>query len=538
MKKKGCGWKTNAEKYNKSDKGMNKTIAVLAMMTMAVGISFATKTYRKPTNRTASLPTQAKGYNINVRAHQLANRMVYLGSYLDGKIYSVDTLRLDSNGQGRFSKKKKLPEGLYMLYVNEKSKYYEFLIGDVQDIGILLSDTTKAIGECMSVSGAEQTIEFVELGKYMTLQRQKQMQLLKERRGTNDDKKIKLIDSQLEQLNKDVETHQNEVAERYKGKMLGVFVKSLIAPKFPESLLNADDKDEKTQMARYQYAKRHFWDNIDLSDRRVWRMNMLHERLNNFMSKHIIQVPDSITPEGIRLIEMSKGDSVSFNLMTNYVITYAVQSKMMGMDKLFAQIAEKFFFTGEAYWADSTLMSNIETEYNKVRYNQIGMKAHNMPLKNLNGIDFNLYDISKPYTLVYFYEPTCGHCQHTTPKIHDVYEKYKSKGFEVVAIYLMTDKKEWTDFIQKDNLYDWTNAWDPERKSLYWVYFDTSTTPGVYLLDKDKNIIAKKIDAESLDRVLDYEINGQKNGNRMQASAKVADYELPIDVNVNSDGDN
>ena len=60
MKKKGCGWKTNAEKYNKSDKGMNKTIAVLAMMTMAVGISFATKTYRKPTNRTASLPTQAK----------------------------------------------------------------------------------------------------------------------------------------------------------------------------------------------------------------------------------------------------------------------------------------------------------------------------------------------------------------------------------------------------------------------------------------------------------------------------------------------
>jgi hypothetical protein len=73
----------------------------------------------------------------------------------------------------------------------------------------------------------------------------------------------------------------------------------------------------------------------------------------------------------------------------------------------------------------------------------------------------------------------------------------------------MTDKKEWTDFLTEDKLYDWVNAWDPTRDSHYWEFYDTSVTPGVYLLDKDKKIIAKKIDAKSLDKILDFEINGK-----------------------------
>ena len=89
------------------------------------------------------------------------------------------------------------------------------------------------------------------------------------------------------------------------------------------------------------------------------------------------------------------------------------------------------------------------------------------------------------------------------------------------------------DYIEKNKLQDWTNAWDPDRESYYWTFYDTSTTPGVYLLDKDKKIIAKKIDAESLDRILNYEINERKDNDKpRQAHAKVAEYEAPIDVQV------
>ncbi len=486
-----------------------------------------------PTNQKSSLPVQANGYNISVRAAQLANKTVFLGSYLNGKIFSVDTLRLNAEGKGLFSKKKKLAEGLYMLYVNEHSRYYEFLVGDEQNIGIALSDTTKGIVECFTATGAKQTVEFVNFGRFMTEKRYRQNELFRQIKNAKDDKEKKQAEDAMSSLNKEVEAKQAELAEKYKGKMLGVFINALIPPKFPKELIDGDSKDENFQMARYQYAKDHYFDNFDLSDPRVWRINMLNEKLNTFLNRQIIQLPDSIAPEGIKLIEKSMGDSTAFNLMTNYVITYSVESKIMGMDKLFAGITERYFLTGKAFWADSTLMTNIVNEYNKVRFNQIGMKGHNLPLVRLDGKKFNIYDLKKKFTLVYFYEPTCGHCQMTTPKIHDVYEKYKDKGFEVVAIYLMTDKKEWTDFIEKNKLQDWTNAWDPDRESYYWTFYDTSTTPGVYLLDKDKKIIAKKIDAESLDRILNYEINERKDNDKpRQAHAKVAEYEAPIDVQV------
>ena len=159
---------------------------------LAICVSAMGKTGRTaPTNQKSSLPVQANGYNISVRAAQLANKTVFLGSYLNGKIFSVDTLRLNAEGKGLFSKKKKLAEGLYMLYVNEHSRYYEFLVGDEQNIGIALSDTTKGIVECFTATGAEQTVEFVNFGRFMTEKRYRQNELFRQIKNAKDEKEKK-----------------------------------------------------------------------------------------------------------------------------------------------------------------------------------------------------------------------------------------------------------------------------------------------------------------------------------------------------------
>lgn len=477
-----------------------------------------------------SAPSQ--GYNINVRARQLANRSVYLGAYLNGKIFSMDTITLNDKGIGRFSRKTELKEGLYMLYLGPSDKYYDFLVGDDRNITLIVNDTTKETSECFNVMGADQSVRFNEFGKFMTLKKKQQAFLLDQYNQVKEEKDKKEYEKQLDALNKEVEKYQSDLAGQYKGTMLGLFVNTLIPPKFPKELINSNPNDTALMMKKYIYAKDHFFDNYNLSDPRSWRINMLNQKLDAFLNRNIFQIPDSIIPEAMKLVEQSRGDSTAFNLMTNYVISYAVQSKLMGMDKLFALLTETYYLTGKAFWADSTLMSNIKTEYNKIRYNQLGMKAWNMPLQELSGKEFNLYDVNAPYTLVYFFEPSCGHCLTTTPKIYDVYKKYRDKGFKVVAMYLMTDKKEWTDFLDKHQMYDWINAWDPDRKSYYWQFFDTSTTPGVYLLDKDKKFIAKKIDSESLDRILDYEFNKEKNGQQVAPATRVAEHELPIDIQI------
>lgn len=454
------------------------------------------------------------GYNIHVTAPQLANDSIYLAGYYNGKIFAFDTLALDNKGKGSFVKEKKLDEGLYLIYLSPKL-HYDFIVGPEQDLQITI-DTTK-VG--FKITGAPQTEAFIAFGEYMT-QKRKEQEILKTEfnNAKGDSIKERLVNDKIKALDNEVIAYQAKLRENYKGKVLGLFINALITPQFPENLINGDLNDPEFQMARYQYAKNHYWDNVDLSDIRSWRLNFLTNKLEEYTSHILIPNPDSITPAVIELIEKSKLTDkpytydklkpTAYELMVNYMINYSVTSKMMGMDKLMVALADKYYFTGQAPWADSTIMANITSEVRKVRHNLIGMKAANLPLKKLDGTNFSIYDLKNPCTLVYFYEPSCGHCKEVTPKIYDtVYKKYKSRGFEVVAVYIMTDKKEWQEFIDKHKLYDWINAWDPNRQSFYWQYFDTSTTPGVYLLDRDKKIIAKKIDVASLDKILEIELN-------------------------------
>jgi len=450
---------------------------------------------------------EKSSYHIDVTANQLANQSVYLAGYFNGKIYAFDTLKLDAKGKGIFTKKKKLDEGMYLVYYTA-NKYFEFMLGEEQSIKVKIDTTNNISG--IEATGAPQTEAFMNFGKFMTEKKKEQETLRKKQEAAkNDSVKIKEISNGLKKLDDEVIAYQKNLAQQNEGKITGLFAKALSAPQFPENLIKGDMKSKDFLLARYEYAKKHFFDNINIADKRSWRLNLLNQKLDEFTQHLLIQIPDSIIPEAINLIEISKKDSICYNLMTNYMINYSVTSKVMGMDKLFVTLADRYYFSGKAPWADSTLMKNITSEVKKVRYNLIGMQAANLPLIKLDGSQFNIYDTNSKYTLVYFFEPTCGHCKEMTPKIHDIYQKYKNKGFEVVCIYLMTDKKEWTDFLTEDKLYDWINVWDPTRDSHYWEFYDTSVTPGVYLLDKDKKIIAKKIDAKSLDKILDFEINGK-----------------------------
>ncbi len=469
-----------------------------------------------------------EGHSISLTAPMLKNRDVYIAGYFNGKIYSRDTIHLNANGKGNVQKLDKLDEGLYIVFVGQNNRYYEFLVADNQHLNLTIGDTTKPITECFQVKGDPQSEAFIELGKFMTSCQLKHKEL-KDKENNKEE---------LEALNTSVQRYQDSLRSQYRGKMLGVFANAIVDPRYPKELIS-DDTSRAVQLKRYEFAKDHFFDNYNLSDPRSWRINMLRPRLDTYLNRILIQIPDSITPAALDLIERSRGDSITFNLMTNYIINYSVTCKIMGMDMLFAKITERYYLTHLAYWADSTLQANVESEYKKVRFNQLGMNAANLPLKQLedpgrkwlkpNG-SFSLYDVNSPLTLLYFYEPSCGHCQATTPKVHDIYKRWHDKGFEVVAVYLLTDPKEWTDFVKKDSLQDWINAWDPERKSYYWYYFDTSTTPGLYLLDKNKKIIAKKIDAPTLEHIVRYKLVDEPAGRPFKAKLETSDHEMPIDI--------
>jgi hypothetical protein len=93
--------------------------------------------------------------------------------------------------------------------------------------------------------------------------------------------------------------------------------------------------------------------------------------------------------------------------------------------------------------------------------------------------------------------------------MHNLYLKYKEYGFEVFAVGTEFENKEWKKYISEHDL-TWINISDnadnPNNIKDYPLNFranyDVFSTPKIYLLDKDKKIVAKRIENEQLDDYL------------------------------------
>ena len=174
----------------------------------------------------------------------------------------------------------------------------------------------------------------------------------------------------------------------------------------------------------------------------------------------------------------------------------------MGHDAVIVKLADDIYLSGKADWTTKEWRDNLKQEVERIRPNLIGVKAHDLVMNTFNGIYVSLYDINKDFTVLYFWEPDCGHCKEATPKLKAYYDKYKSNGVEVFAICTQNDREEWEKYIQENKL-TWINGWDPQRLTNFDYYYNITTTPTIYILDRNKTIIAKKLPVESIESFID-----------------------------------
>jgi thiol-disulfide isomerase/thioredoxin len=110
-----------------------------------------------------------------------------------------------------------------------------------------------------------------------------------------------------------------------------------------------------------------------------------------------------------------------------------------------------------------------------------------------------LYNIKARYTIIYFWEKDCGHCQKETTVLKAFYnESHDNLEVEVYAVCIDTSLIGWKKYIREKEM-DWINvngflSLTPDFHNLY----DVHSSPVMYLLDEKKNIIAKRILTEQI----------------------------------------
>lgn len=121
----------------------------------------------------------------------------------------------------------------------------------------------------------------------------------------------------------------------------------------------------------------------------------------------------------------------------------------------------------------------------------------------------NLSSIQSDYTLLLFWASWCSHCTQEIPEIKKITDSISAKlhssgkRLTVIAISLDTDKAAWQKYVLDNNLFTWLNTselkgWKGEVPKQYNVY----ATPTMFLLDKDKKIIAKPMNVQELEKLL------------------------------------
>jgi thiol-disulfide isomerase/thioredoxin len=448
---------------------------------------------------------QSQSYNIDVKIRDLKNVDLYLGYYFGDKTYVQDTIKLDDKGFGTFKGDSLLEQGVYIVILPSKN-YFDILIGEDQEFSVE-TETSDLINN-LKIKGSESNTHFRDFRLFMMEKNIRSQQIRKQLENLEDgNDTIDILKNEVEQLTVDVKNYWDKTISENETNLLGVIVKAMRNPEIPEYEVpeNIANKDSAQWFYSYNYNRKHYLDNINFADKRYLRTPFFHNKLDTYFTKVLIQNPDTLT-KYIDIVASKATDKVVFQYVIQYFINTFQKSNIMGMDKVFVHIAEKYYISGKVDWLSDETMEKLKEQVAKLRFNLIGNIAQNLKMETIDGHYEQLQDITSKFTLVYFFEPDCGHCKKVTPKVYELIQKYDKSDFEVFAVYTQGDKEEWLEYIHDNGFEEWINVWDPYHLTNFRFFYNVYSTPTIYLLDKDKKIIAKRISAESLANILEIEL--------------------------------
>ena len=443
-------------------------------------------------------------YHIEIQLKHAADKEIKLAHYYINKVYIDDTIRLNNNGYGVFEGDSLLPQGLYKVYLDDKD-HFDFLLGGDQEFK--LANSTFNV-ENLEVSGSTETEEFVKYMNFLQDLKAENAKIREKMKTASPAGKQKLAD-EMAKLTPELQNYCKTISDRYPDTFLAKLLMSNYVPAIDISTLPQEiqNNDSLLLFARFNYQKEHFWDYFDYTDERFLYTPLLQPKLETWFTKVLYQQYDSVKPYVINFIEKTKPNKRIFQFVTSWFLNSSFNSNIMGMDALFIDLAKKYYLSGEAFWAPEESLEKIKENILFTENNLIGMTAPDLNLESVDGDFIDLHSIQSEYTVVLIFEPDCSHCKIFVPEFHDkVYERYKDKGLAVFAIYSMDNKKEWVDFLTKNDLYDWINVWDEHNVSRFKVLYDARKTPGVYVLDQNKKIVAKKMSVEQLEKFFTREL--------------------------------
>lgn len=416
-------------------------------------------------------------YSISLCMNGESNLPVILAVQQGEFVIPVDTVSPDKHGCVRFEGNIPLEAGQYV-FVQSNRRLFNFLISDPGEVMLSFSARLED-GRTLEVQaeGSEENNAYMRFNRFLQENYGRANEILEQ----GHDPKQALAD--VERLEATIRDYSTFLALEYKGYMLGIIAKNVFTP-----------------AAAPGEAAIHYLDNIDFTDPRILNTSILPLRLKEYFIEVLPPLPDSLIFHADRILKADIHPKVK-GYVARYLFTLFFTSEIMGMESAAVHMADTWLLADPSLCPDSDLKAEMETF---VRFNKqclLGMKAPELNLPDVHGRMQSLLETEARYTIVVFFEDNCPACSSELLKLTRFAQDHNDPDVKYFAVYTQDNK----DILTRYTAYfpsNWATVWDPDFSSCFHEKFNVRSTPRIYLLDKNKTIIGRDLNTETLEGLI------------------------------------
>lgn len=403
---------------------------------------------------------------ISIEIENYDDSLYYLLKYKSDKSLIVIDSSTAVKGNKIFKQSSNYPEGIYVLADSNQNPIFELFLGKDQKFMVNVGDLTR--NETYIIKGAKETSDYFDIYAKTNYNRLY----------------IKALESEIEHFPDNarkidsIKLNHNEYLESIKIKDKDSFIRTYIG--FNKEIIVPQEHKDNYE----QYIIDHYFDDISFRDVRILNTRLLKNKLddyfNNYMSKQttdvVLQKIDYIiyqTTSGYRDIPK---DLVNHEVR-DYILWY-LYSKYFDNDIIYTHLSDVYF----SKLTINNLTENIRNEIVKradiLRKITIGRIAPTFTYIDDEGKQINLSEIDSKNTILFFYKPDCQKCIREKRILGLIKKRHKN----LTILHINISEENYHNVSQDIA-----------------VQYDIKTTPTIYILDKEKKIIAKNIKAEEIE---------------------------------------
>ena len=380
---------------------------------------------------------------IDVKIDDINDTILYLMKYKSDKTQSIIDYSSISSAKKTFKNPQNYDEGIYVLTDSKQNPLFEILIGKDQKFSLHVEDMMDL--NTYKIKGSKETSDYFKVYS----------------KTIHDKLYIKALESEMEYFPDNARKIDSIKRELYD---------------YQESMLSKDKSSFLNTYIRFieDSEADHYFENLPLCDTRILNSRLLKNKLDDYFDNHMANQNADVICKNIDNLISKTNDC---HEVRDYILWY-LYSRYFNNDLIYIHLSDNYFSKLEINNLTQNIRNEIIKRSDVLRKITIGSVSPTFSYTDDEGNKIDLSEINAENLVLFFYKPDCQKC------IRDkrILGLIKNKQKDLTILYINISEDNYSNVSQ-----DIINQ------------YDITTTPTIYVLDKNKRIIAKNIKAEEIE---------------------------------------